>query len=97
MCEIFPTFKMILLGDGGVGKTQFFEKFSIKKDNPFNSLTYSTEFLLFDSNYGKIGINLWDTKGQEKLRGLRDAYYINSNCAIIMVTKLTQSPLKIFI
>lgn len=28
--------------------------------------------------------NVWDTAGQEKLGGLRDGYYIQAHCAIIM-------------
>lgn len=27
---------------------------------------------------------VWDTAGQEKLSGLRDGYYVQANCAIIM-------------
>jgi GTPase SAR1 family protein len=29
-------------------------------------------------------INVWDTAGNEKLAGLRDAYYINAKAAIVM-------------
>jgi GTP-binding nuclear protein Ran len=33
---------------------------------------------------GKILFNVWDTAGQEKYSGLRDGYYIQAHCAIIM-------------
>jgi GTP-binding nuclear protein Ran len=29
-------------------------------------------------------MNVWDTAGNEKLGGLRDAYYINARAAIVM-------------
>ena len=38
----------------------------------------------FTTNLGPIIFNVWDTAGQEKLGGLRDGYYINGNCGIIM-------------
>ena len=40
--------------------------------------------LTFHTNRGPICFNTWDTAGQEKFGGLRDGYYINGQCAIIM-------------
>ena len=40
--------------------------------------------LLFNTNRGGIKFNVWDTAGQEKFGGLRDGYYIEGQCAIIM-------------
>merc|ERR1712107_540755 len=40
--------------------------------------------LQFHTNLGKIVFNVWDTAGQEKFGGLRDGYYIQGQCAIIM-------------
>jgi GTP-binding nuclear protein Ran len=40
-------------------------------------------FILLYSR-GPIQFNVWDTAGQEKFGGLRDGYYIQGNCAIIM-------------
>lgn len=40
--------------------------------------------LRFQSNFGPIIYNVWDTAGQERLGGLRDGYYIEGQCAIIM-------------
>lgn len=33
---------------------------------------------------GAIQFDVWDTAGQEKFGGLRDGYYINGQCGIIM-------------
>lgn len=35
-------------------------------------------------NFGGIQFDVWDTAGQEKFGGLRDGYYINGQCGIIM-------------
>merc|ERR1711939_941483 len=40
--------------------------------------------LAFSTNYGQILFNVWDTAGQEKFGGLRDGYYIQGQCGIIM-------------
>ncbi|KAJ2570060.1 GTP-binding nuclear protein gsp1/Ran [Coemansia sp. RSA 1836] len=40
--------------------------------------------LKFTTNKGEIIFNTWDTAGQEKFGGLRDGYYIQGQCAIIM-------------
>merc|ERR1712070_198629 len=40
--------------------------------------------LRFTTNCGPLVFNVWDTAGQEKFGGLRDGYYIQGKCAIIM-------------
>ena len=40
--------------------------------------------LNFVTNRGQIIFHVWDTAGQEKFGGLRDGYYIQGQCAIIM-------------
>jgi small GTP-binding protein len=40
--------------------------------------------MTFDANMGIINLNIWDCSGQEKIGGLRDVYYAQSDGAIIM-------------
>ena len=40
--------------------------------------------ILMVQNLGQIQFDVWDTAGQEKFGGLRDGYYINGQCGIIM-------------
>ena len=40
--------------------------------------------LVFYTNRGVVRFDVWDTAGQEKFGGLRDGYYIQGQCAIIM-------------
>jgi GTP-binding nuclear protein Ran len=52
----------------------------------FISATLGAEVhpLIFHTNLGPLCFNVWDTAGQEKFGGLRDVYYIQGQCAIIM-------------
>lgn len=80
------TKKLVLIGDGGTGKTTFVKRhvtgeFTKKYIATVGAETYS---LPFHTNYGTICFDVWDTAGQEKFGGLRDAYYVGADCAIIM-------------
>lgn len=79
-------FKLVLVGDGGVGKTTFVKRHITGEFERKYVATLGVEVrpLDFSTNFGKIRFNVWDTAGQEKFGGLRDGYYINGNCAIIM-------------
>ena len=79
-------YKCILIGDGGVGKTTFMKKHITGHFEKTYRCTQGVDIkpLSFFTNHGEIKFTLWDTPGQEKQGSLRDIYYINSNCAIIM-------------
>eukprot|EP00013_Stygamoeba_regulata_P020150 CAMPEP_0177648884 /NCGR_PEP_ID=MMETSP0447-20121125/11072_1 /TAXON_ID=0 /ORGANISM="Stygamoeba regulata, Strain BSH-02190019" /LENGTH=212 /DNA_ID=CAMNT_0019151567 /DNA_START=82 /DNA_END=720 /DNA_ORIENTATION=+ len=81
-----PKFKLILVGDGGVGKTTFVKRHLTGEFEKKYIATLGVEVhpLSFHTNWGQITFNCWDTAGQEKLGGLRDGYYIEGQCAIIM-------------
>ncbi len=51
---------------------------------PVATLGVEVHPLVFYTNRGPIRFNVWDTAGQEKFGGLRDGYYIQGQCAIIM-------------
>merc|ERR1719171_1515916 len=81
-----PQFKCLLVGDGGVGKTTFVKRHVTGEFEKKYVATIGVEVhpLPFDTNRGRICFNVWDTAGQEKFGGLRDGYYIQGQCAIIM-------------
>ncbi|CAD6891442.1 unnamed protein product [Tilletia controversa] len=80
------TFKLVLVGDGGTGKTTFVKRHKTGEFEKKYIATLGAEVhvLSFHTNFGEIVFNVWDTAGQEKFGGLRDGYYINGQCAIIM-------------
>merc|ERR1712137_140782 len=81
-----PEFKLVLVGDGGVGKTTLVKRHLTgefeKKYIP--TLGVEVHPLKFTTNCGPLTFNVWDTAGQEKFGGLRDGYYVQGQCAIIM-------------
>ncbi|GFW85455.1 GTP-binding nuclear protein Ran [Trichonephila clavipes] len=81
-----PTFKCVLVGDGGTGKTTFVKRHLTGEFEKKYVATLGVEVhpLVFHTNRGAIRFNVWDTAGQEKFGGLRDGYYIQGQCAIIM-------------
>jgi GTP-binding nuclear protein Ran len=86
MAQEVPEFKLILVGDGGVGKTTFVKRHLTGEFEKKYVATLGVEVhpLPFTTNRGKLKFNVWDTAGQEKFGGLRDGYYIQGQCAIVM-------------
>lgn len=81
-----PEFKLVLVGDGGVGKTTFVKRHLTGEFEKKYIATLGVEVhpMPFFTSRGQIRFNVWDTAGQEKLGGLRDGYYIGGHCGIIM-------------
>ncbi|XP_004344244.1 ran-1-prov protein [Capsaspora owczarzaki ATCC 30864] len=81
-----PTFKLVLVGDGSTGKTTFVKRHISGEFERKYVATIGVEVhpLLFHTSFGAIKFNVWDTAGQEKFGGLRDGYYIQGQCAVIM-------------
>ncbi|PIN18413.1 Enoyl-CoA hydratase [Handroanthus impetiginosus] len=82
----YPSFKLVIVGDGGTGKTTFVRRhltgeFEKKYEPTIGVEVHQLDFL---TNLGKIRFNCWDTAGQEKFGGLGDGYYNHGQCAIIM-------------
>ena len=67
-------FKLVLVGDGGVGKTTFVKRHLSGEFEKKYVATLGVEVRALDfvTTYGKIRFNVWDTAGQEKVGGLRD-------------------------
>ena len=79
-------FKILIIGDGGVGKTTFITRHRTGEFTKNYQATMGVEVnpLPFYTNKGYVFCNIWDCAGQEKFGGLRDGYYIGAQAAIIM-------------
>lgn len=79
-------FKCVFVGDGGVGKTTFIKRHETgefeKKYVP--TLGVQVSELSFTTTHGTIVFHIWDTAGQERFGGLREGYYLEASCAVIM-------------
>ena len=80
------TAKLVLVGDGGVGKTTFVKRHQTGEFEKKYMATLGVQVsqISFQTSRGVLIYNIWDTAGQEKFGGLREGYYLESNCAIIM-------------
>ena len=74
--DSIPEFKLVFVGDGGVGKTTFVKRHITGEFERRYIATVGVEVhpMIFYTNHGPIRFNVWDTAGQEKLSGLRDGY-----------------------
>jgi len=79
-------FKVVLLGDKGVGKTclvlRFIEgTFTQKQQSTIGAFFLTKKVQLEDGSMCKIQI--WDTAGQERFRAMAPMYYRNAAAAIV--------------
>ena len=79
-------YKLILIGDSGVGKTNILSKYV---NNEFSFATQSTVGVEFGSKIIKKGektikLQIWDTAGQERYKSITSAYYKGSKGAFIV-------------
>ncbi|XP_032719694.1 GTP-binding nuclear protein Ran-like [Lontra canadensis] len=84
-------FKLVLVGDGGTGKTMFVKHHLTGEFEKKYVATLGMEVHLFMShtNRGPIKFNVWDTAGQKKFGRLREA-----QCAIIMFDVMSRVTYK---
>ena len=70
-------FKIVLIGDSSVGKTNILSRYISNKYDPNSQSTIgvelSTKNYIFDNN--EVKVQIWDTAGQEKYRSITSSYY----------------------
>ena len=81
------SFKVVLVGESGVGKTSIITQFI---DQTFQEDQQSTTGGTFSTKSVKCGNNktlkfeIWDTAGQERYRSLTKMFYKDANAAILV-------------
>ncbi|XP_024966052.1 ras-related protein Rab11D-like [Cynara cardunculus var. scolymus] len=79
-------FKIVLIGDSGVGKSNLLSRFCHNKFTlEFNS-TIGVEFIAKTLNFeGKVvTVQIWDTSGHNNVRAITDAYNRGATGALIV-------------
>ena len=87
LAPISMSIKIVLMGDGGVGKSALighwinhtFEKKYVA------TFGVSVTPLTISTNYGDFHLDIWDTAGQEKFGGLFDGYLIGAQAVLLML------------
>jgi len=79
-------FKVVLIGDSGVGKSNLLSRFTRGEFNLDSKSTIGVEFATRSINVdGKtVKAQIWDTAGQERYRAITSAYYRGAVGALLV-------------
>ena len=79
-------FKIVLIGDTSVGKTNILSKYLSNEFDPDSKATVGVEFgtkdLEIENN--KVKVQIWDTAGQERYRSITNAYYKGAKGSLLV-------------
>ena len=90
------SFKIIVIGDSGVGKSCLTMKATKNIFENYYSPTIGFEFYTFNIRIKEkiIRLQIWDTCGQEVYRSLINGFYRNSSLAILVYSITSQKSFK---
>jgi len=79
-------FKVVLVGDSGVGKSNLLSRFVKDTFNESTKSTIGVEFATKNIEIGThiIKVQIWDTAGQERYRAITPAYYRGAVGALVV-------------
>jgi small GTP-binding protein len=84
-------FKIVLIGDSGVGKSNILSRFTRNEFSVESKSTIGVEFATRSIEIEKkvVKAQIWDTAGQERYRAITSAYYRGAVGALLVydVTK----------
>ncbi|ESO06867.1 hypothetical protein HELRODRAFT_191216 [Helobdella robusta] len=84
--EVFDLlFKLVLIGDAGVGKTCLVQRFMggsfIERHSSTIGVDFTMKTITIDGK--KVKLQIWDTAGQERFRTITQSYYRSANGVIL--------------
>jgi len=79
-------FKIIIIGDTGVGKSCLLLNFIDKRFREEHDLTIGVEFgtKIIDAGGQKVKLQIWDTAGSESFRSITRSYYRGAAAALLV-------------
>ncbi|XP_072040898.1 ras-related protein Rab-30-like [Amphiura filiformis] len=83
-------FKVVLIGNAGVGKTCLVRRFTQGLFPPGQGATIGVDFMIKTVEVGgeKAKLQIWDTAGQERFRSITQSYYHSAD-ALVLVFDVT--------
>ncbi len=80
------SFKLLIIGDSGVGKTNLatryiFNRFSIENNSTIG-VEYFSKYIILDQ--AKFKIHIWDSAGQERYKSITKSYYKGAKGALVV-------------
>jgi len=84
--EYDSLFKVVLIGDSGVGKSNLLSRFTRNEFNLESKSTIGVEFATksIQADGKTIKAQIWDTAGQERYRAITSAYYRGAVGALLV-------------
>lgn len=79
-------FKIVLVGDSGVGKTNLLSQLTRQEFSTSSPPTIGVEFatISFKIGHHVVKAQIWDTAGQERYRAITSAYYRGTYGALVV-------------
>ena len=79
-------FKVVVVGDSGVGKTNLIKRFITNEFSENFKATIGVEFMskTYKINKHLFKIEIWDTAGQERYKSITSAYYKGAKGAFVV-------------
>ena len=80
--------KLVIIGDSGVGKTNFIFKFTDDRFSPLHvttvGLDYKSKIITLPSSKKRVKLQIWDTAGQERYMALNKSIFQKVQGIILM-------------
>ena len=79
-------FKLILIGNSGVGKSSIIQRYMKHTFEESYKCTIGVDFLMktIEIKDKTVKLQLWDTAGQEKYKSMVSSYYSGANVALVV-------------
>ncbi|KAI8820416.1 Gdp-bound Rab23 Gtpase crystallized in P2(1)2(1)2(1) space group [Fimicolochytrium jonesii] len=91
--EVLPTIKILVVGNGSVGKSSMIRRFCRGAYNANYKKTIGVEYLEKEvevPGFGEVVLMLWDTAGQEEFDAVTQQYYNDTDA--VAITFSTDDP-----
>ena len=95
--NIYNKFKILLIGESHVGKTEFISRFiddKLRSENLLIPIGINFKVKTINFKGKKIKLNIWDTDGQERIRNITQVFYKGAHALIFMYDVTDQNSFK---